>query len=107
MIRRVVTQTLFAHTTVADVESVVSEIDSVGEDRAISEMLSKSGVPFFFTRMMLFPEEYRNLQRLGHCAKNEFLALHCHKDKNSMAHLIDRLRIPLMKTSDGQNNEGY
>lgn len=98
MIRRQVIQAVFDQTSVADVEVVARHIDSVGEDMAISHMLAKAGQPFFFTRMMLFPEEYRNLRNLNHLAKSEFLALHCHKDKHSMHHLIERFTLLSMKT---------
>ena len=100
MIRRQVIQSVFASTSVADVEVVARRIDSVGEDMAISYMLKEEGAPFFFTRLMLFPEEYRRLNTLGYLARTEFLALHCHKDKQNMPNLVDRFYLPVMK--DGQ-----
>lgn len=95
MLRRHLIQNVFWDTSLADLESVVKKIDSHGEDRAISYMLRRSGNAFFFTRMMLFPDEYRGISRLGSWVRREFLALHCHKDKTSMAALIRKFDIAI------------
>lgn len=93
MIRREVIQTVFASTRVPDVEQVAIEIDSVGEDMAISRMLRGASQPFFFTRMMLFPNEYKALSTLSALTRREFIALHCHKDKHSMSVLSSRFGL--------------
>lgn len=93
MIRREVIQAVFATTTVSDVEAVARKIDSVGEDMAISHMLYDADQPFFFTRMMLFPDEYGPLDTLSVPTRHEFMALHCHKDKKNMVSLISRFRL--------------
>lgn len=93
MIRREIIQAIFAATTVSDVEAVARKIDSVGEDMAISRMLCDAGKPFFFTRMMLFPDEYGPLGTLSAPTRHEFMALHCHKDKQNMVSLISRFRL--------------
>lgn len=98
MIRREVIQSVFAATTVSDVERVAHEIDSVGEDMAISRMLSDADQPFFFTRMMLFPDEYGPLRTLRSLTRLEFMALHCHKDKQNMQALSSRFHL----LSEGQ-----
>jgi hypothetical protein len=43
--------------------------------------------------MMLFPDEYRPLQRLNFAVRREFIALHCHKDKASMPRLAAQHRL--------------
>lgn len=93
MMRRHLVQHVFADTTVTDLEVIAREIDSVGEDMAISQLLADSGKPFFFTRMMLFPDEYGPLPSLRSAVRREFLALHCHKDKARMPALIARFDL--------------
>jgi hypothetical protein len=93
MIRRHIVQDVLAKVSLADVEAVARAIDSVGEDMAISRLLADRGRPFFFTRMMLFPDEYGPLQRLNALVRREFLALHCHKDKRNMAILAQRFGL--------------
>jgi hypothetical protein len=93
MMRRRLIEQVFADTSIADIERVAEEIDSVGEDMAISRMLADSGQAFFFTRMMLFPDEYQPLSRIRGAARQEFIALHCHKDKKSMPELATRFSL--------------
>jgi hypothetical protein len=90
MIRRHIVDAILAKVTLGEVEQVARAIDSVGEDMAISQLLADKGQPFFFTRMMLFPEEYRLLPHLNSWVRSEFLALHCHKDKRNMAALTQQ-----------------
>lgn len=87
MIRRHVVRHVLSKVSLAEIEAVAKKIDSVGEDMAISQLLRDAGSPFFMSRMMLFPEEYRPLRRLNRLVRSEFLALHFHKDKSNMAAL--------------------
>lgn len=93
MIRRQVVQDLLGPVSLAEVEAVAQAIQSVGEDMAISRLLADKGKPFFFTRMMLFPDEYGPLSRLNALVRREFLALHCHKDKRNMPALAQRFGL--------------
>ena len=90
MIRRHIVDSFLSKVTLGEVEQVARAIDSVGEDMAISQLLADKGLPFFFTRMMLFPEEYGLLPHLNSWVRSEFLALHCHKDKRNMDALTRR-----------------
>ena len=93
MIRRHIIDSVLSKVTLGEVEQVAKAIDSVGEDMAISQLLADKGMPFFFTRMMLFPEEYKLLPRLNAWVRSEFLALHCHKDKRNMDALTQRFGL--------------
>lgn len=93
MMRRQLVQEVLSRVTLADVERVARAIDSVGEDMAVSRILEESGHPFLFTRLMLFPDEYRRVRRVEGAVKREFVALHCHRDKAAMAELCTRMRL--------------
>jgi len=93
MIRREIAQRHFPSVTVSQLEQVARRVRSVGEDTAISCLLRDAGQPFLLTRMMLFPDEYRPLRRIAGPTRQEFLALHCHKDKRSMVSLAQRLGL--------------
>lgn len=95
MIRKHLIMQAFANTSLSDVEGVVEEIDSVGEDMGISHMLKQHGSPFFLTRLMLFPDEYNAITTLNTWVKNEFVAFHCHKDKQNMANLVKKFALPV------------
>ena len=93
MLRREIVQSVFMNTTIKQIEMVASKIRSVGEDMAISQMLRDAGQGFLLTRMMLFPDEYRLLRSLVWPVRREFLALHCHKDKQNMQSLCARFGL--------------
>lgn len=93
MMRRRLIEDVLASKSQDDVEQVVKATGSVGEDVAISWLLKDAGEPFFFTRLMLFPDEYNRLERLNVWVSNEFIALHCHKDKHNMPALIDKFNL--------------
>lgn len=93
MIRRRIVESILSKVRLDEVEQVARAIDSVGEDMAISQLLADHGHPFFFTRMMLFPDEYGPLRQLNDWVRREFLALHCHKDKSNMPALARRFSL--------------
>jgi hypothetical protein len=93
MIRKACIEGTLAPVTLRTVEDVAQAIDSVGEDMAISELLRRADQPFFLTRMMLFPEEYRPLSALNPLVRQEFMALHCHKDKTNMEYLCTKFGL--------------
>lgn len=92
MLRKQLIKRAFSNTSVEDIEYINKQTNSVGEDKAISYLLKKQGVPFFLTRLMLFPDEYNNIKHLN-TVKKEFVALHCHKDKEQMQNLANRFNI--------------
>jgi len=92
MLRKHLIQKMFKTTTVEQIDAINKLTGSVGEDKAISHLLNKQDKSFFFTRLMLFPDEYNNIEHLNNVQK-EFVALHCHKDKEQMQNLSDKFGI--------------
>ena len=89
-LRKRLIDAIFPGTSIQDVRRIATEINSVGEDMAITEICKRNGRAMFFTRTMLFPSEYRQLKMLNYYCKKEFMALHCHKDKDNMNNIADR-----------------
>ena len=83
-LRKRLIESVFPKITLQDVKKIATDINSVGEDMAITEICRRHGRSIFFTRTMLFPTEYGKLKTLSQSCKREFMALHCHKDKQNM-----------------------
>lgn len=84
-LRKSTIENILGDITIKDVERASAETGSVAEDVCISHILKSNNTPFFHTRLMLFPDEYKKINTLNWLVKREFNAIHCHKDKENMA----------------------
>ncbi len=76
-----------------EVERCEQLCQSVGEDKVVSTLLREHASGFVFTRLMLYPDEYRTLSRLHRFLRWDFCALHHVNDKHSMPVVASRLKL--------------
>jgi len=84
MFRSKILTSVLGHLGVQDIVKAVHEVGSEGEDRVISYLLKKYNCAFQYTRMMLFPSEYRDVIKLNQFNKWDFCAVHFVKEKEKM-----------------------
>jgi len=84
MLTRSVISDVLSQATIEQIDNINHKTDSVGEDSSISEYLRLNSHPFYFIRLMLFPDEYKHIQRINRRTNSEFVAMHFHKDKSNM-----------------------
>lgn len=80
--------------TAADVKAAERACGHVGEDAVISQLLAQAGHPFYLTRLMLYPDEYRKVARITRFVGWEFCAAHCMQDKQNMPQIDKKLNRP-------------
>ncbi|MYM62036.1 hypothetical protein [Pseudomaricurvus sp. HS19] len=93
LIRAAVARRAFKDVSKETVKLFEARCGSIGEDKVISAMLAEAGCPFHFTRLMLYPEEYKRINRLNKLLRWEFCALHHVNDKVAMADFSDRFQL--------------
>lgn len=84
MIRSKLIKSVLSKVKLSDVLKIVETNNSSGEDRAISKILEINQKPFHFTRLMLFPTEYRRVKKLSRFNRWDFCAAHFVRDKENM-----------------------
>lgn len=86
MLRAQLVKDLLGVVELDDVLAVVGQNKSAGEDRAISRILQNNGQGFYLTRLMMYPTEYRRIEKLTRFNRWDFCAAHFVKDKQRMPH---------------------
>lgn len=84
MLRSALVKSVLSKVELADILKISKLNRSVGEDKCISRVLKMNNKAFFLTRLMLFPTEYRKLNKLSAFNRWDFCAAHFVKDKESM-----------------------
>ncbi|AFS38151.1 hypothetical protein [Alteromonas macleodii] len=85
MIRAAVIRDVFNTIEKKHVKEVELHCGTKGEDRVISTLLAQAESPFYLTRLMLFPDEYKIMKKLPKLVRWEFCAKHFVKDKHNMS----------------------
>jgi len=89
MIRMREIETNLSKVTLSNIENISRKIKSVGEDKVISTIFKDKNKPFHFTRLMLFPDEYRKIKNRTAITRWEFCCMHFHRDKENMHNYFD------------------
>jgi len=93
LLRKSFVEDIIPKITLEDIERANQANDSVGEDKAFSYLFNRFKRPFIFTRLMLFPDEYKGITKITRWVRKDFCALHFHKDKDKMGHYGSKLEI--------------
>ena len=91
MIRQHIVKAVFDNITPEIIKRCEEQCGTAGEDMVLSTLLDNRKSPFYLTRLMLFPDEYRLVSGINRCIRWEFCAAHFVKDKDSMAKFYDSL----------------
>jgi hypothetical protein len=73
-----------------DEETIIAcekQCKNKGEDKVLSTLFANYKLPFYLTRLMIFPDEYSLIKRLNKFIRWEFCCGHFVKDKDNMKEL--------------------